>query len=544
LIGEDPNVRHLIAVVLCATLATTTFAQSQTSFQAVTSHLDAGGDLFVYINTEQWLKGLSAQMNQWRNLFIAVPGQSPADQENMTRFFDLLTRLVENSGVEEVRGFGMSSVARGQGLYRNRSMLYHDKGNASGYLWSVFGRTPHTMDGVNLLPASTALASFTDLDLPMLWSILDKEVGQSGIPGAKETIQGLPVQFALATGVQLDKALASLAGECGLVVTIDDTHLIVPPGAGFSSQIPDIGAMLVLKVRNETIFTALDAASAANPAVIRTDRPGLKMRTMMLPPAPRPINLRPSIAQSGEYFFLSSSDTLIEEALAVKTGTKPGLKSRDEFRKLAQSAPEQGNSFTFTSQKVTETINRIVQMNQAATGKGNDPQVQMMMHLFNSNGTAGSYRVFANSDEGWVFTGNSGQSGASYVLLPAMAAPLIVATTAIPGLLRSRQAGDETSAVAGLRSIALAERTYLRSQRNYGDLPALIRAGLLDSRFHAPVNGYQFSIGVTAGNFTAIANPVSSNTGRYGYFITSDSVVRYSTAAVLAPSGQAGKPVQ
>lgn len=228
----------------------------------------------------------------------------------------------------------------------------------------------------------------------------------------------------------------------------------------------------------------------------------------------------------------------------MKAGSKPGLKSRDEFKKFAQNVPEQGNSFTFTSQKVTETINRLVQMNQAATGKGNDPQVQMMMNLLRSNGSAGSYRVFVNSDEGWVFTGNGVQSGASYVLLPAMTAPMIVASVAIPSLLRSRQTTNETSAVVSLRSIAIAERTYTRSQRNYGDLPALIRAGFLDVRFNGPVNGYQFSIGATAGNFTAIANPVSSNTGRYGYFITSDGMVRYSTTAALAPPGKAGKPVQ
>jgi hypothetical protein len=131
-----------------------------------------------------------------------------------------------------------------------------------------------------------------------------------------------------------------------VVVTINDTRSITPSGAGPSIQIPDTRAMLVLKVKNETIFNALDAAAAANPAVIRPDRSGLKMRTMMPPAGPRPINIRPSIAQNGEYFFLSASDSRIEEALAVKAGTKSGLKSRDEFRKLAQSLPEQGNSFT------------------------------------------------------------------------------------------------------------------------------------------------------------------------------------------------------
>jgi hypothetical protein len=45
-------------------------------------------------------------MNQWRDVFTAVPGRNPADPENVARFFDFLTRFVKNTGIEEVRGFG------------------------------------------------------------------------------------------------------------------------------------------------------------------------------------------------------------------------------------------------------------------------------------------------------------------------------------------------------------------------------------------------------------------------------------------------------
>ena len=535
--------RHLIAVVLCAVLVSTSFAQPQNSFQAVTSHLDQGGDLFLYVNTEQWLSGLTAQINQWRGFAAGLPNQNAADQQTVNQFFDALTRLIRNSGIEDVGGFGMSSIAREKGLYRTTTMLYHNRGKGSGYLWSIFGKTPHTLDGIDLLPASTALASFSDLDLPMIWSILDKEVGQAGLPGAKEAIQGLPAQFAAVTGVELDKALASLGGGCGLVVSIDETKSIAPPGAPPSLLIPDIGAMLVLKVKNDTIFNAVDAAWRRNPRVSRTDRPGLKMRTMSLPPGP-PINIRPSVAQSGDYFFLSSSDSLIEEALAVKAGTKPGLKSGDEFKKLAQGVQEQGNGFTFTSQKVAQTITRIVQMNLAAAPGASAAQLPMLMSMFGANGTFGSYRVSANTDEGWIYTGNGGQNGANFVLLPFMAAPMIAASVAIPNLLRSRQSASDASAVSNLRTIFSAEATYLATRRTYGDMTTLIRAGLLDTRFSSAVNGYQFNIVVTLGTYRATATPVSPNTGRYGYFVTTDGVVRYATVPAMAPPGQAGKPIQ
>jgi hypothetical protein len=526
-------------------LVSTVFAEPQNSFQAVTSHLDPGGDLYLYLNTEQWLSGLSAQINQWRALAMTIPDQSATDQQNITRVFNTLTRIVQNSGIEDVGGFGISSIERQKGLYRTTSMIYHRKGKGSGYLWTVFGKTPHSLDGINLLPASTAVATFSDLDLPMIWSILDKEVGQSGIDGAKEAIQGLPPQFAGITGVELDKALASLSGECGLILSIDDTKRMAPPGAPPSLQIPDIGVMLVLKVKNETIFNAVDAAWRSNPAVIPTDRPGLKMRTMSMPPGP-PINLRPSIGQSGEYFFISSSDSLIEEALAVKAGTKPGLKSQDEFRRLAQGVPEQGNGFTFTGQKLAQTINRLVQLNQAAAPGTNAASVQMMMNMFGAGGTFGSYRVSSNTDEGWIYTGNGGQNGANLVLLPLMAIPLITASVAIPSLLRSRQAAQESSAVANLRTISTAEVTYQSMRRTYGDMPALIRAGLLDSRFTSAVSGYTFAVSIALGGntFRATATPVSPNSGRYGYSVTTDGVIRYSAVPAMAPPGQAGKPLQ
>src|SRR5215831_8194124 len=82
-------------------------------------------------------------------------------------------------------------------------------------------------------------------------------------------------------------------------------------------------------------------------------------------------------------------------------------------------------------------------------------------------------------------------------LLIVVAFILIIATIAIPSLLRSRQAAQESSAVAQVRTINIAEVTYLSSnQGNYGDLPSLVAQGLLDNRFTSgnPVSGYTFTV--------------------------------------------------
>jgi len=134
-------------------------------------------------------------------------------------------------------------------------------------------------------------------------------------------------------------------------------------------------------------------------------------------------------------------------------------------------------------------------------------------------------------------------------LLIVVAIILIIATIAIPSLLRSRQAAQESSAVAQVRTINTAEVTYLSSNGgNYGSIPELITQGFLDGRFANSVSGYTFAITASASDYTVSATPTSTNAGRYGYFSVPDAVIRYQTATGTTcnpcfPTGQSGQPV-
>src|SRR5215831_12448776 len=139
-------------------------------------------------------------------------------------------------------------------------------------------------------------------------------------------------------------------------------------------------------------------------------------------------------------------------------------------------------------------------------------------------------------------------------LLIVVAIILIIATIAIPSLLRSRQAAQESSAVAQIRTINIAEVTYLSSnQGNYGDIASLIAQGLLDTRFAPPgiVSGYVYTLTASGADYTVTAMPTSPNSGRYAYFSAPDAVIRYSTSATgcggpggaCFPGNQSGAPV-
>jgi type IV pilus assembly protein PilA len=135
-------------------------------------------------------------------------------------------------------------------------------------------------------------------------------------------------------------------------------------------------------------------------------------------------------------------------------------------------------------------------------------------------------------------------------LLIVVAIILIIATIAIPSLLRSRQSAQESSAVAQLRTINTAEVTYLSSNQGaYGSLPMLITQGLLDNRFSGSVSGYNYTVSATGTDYTASATPTSTNAGRFGYYSTPDAVIRYQTTTTAActpcyPSNMSGNAVQ
>src|SRR5438132_11101172 len=115
-------------------------------------------------------------------------------------------------------------------------------------------------------------------------------------------------------------------------------------------------------------------------------------------------------------------------------------------------------------------------------------------------------------------------------LLIVVAIILIIATIAIPSLLRSRQSAQETSAVAQIRTINTAEVTYLSSNAGaYGSLPQLITQGVLDGRFAGSVSGYNYTVTASASDYTVSATPSSPNAGRFGYYSTPDAVIRYAT---------------
>jgi hypothetical protein len=443
-----------------------------TSFNEVTSKLDAGGNLYFYLGTEQWLTNLSTFIGNWRQP-LASMSDANGERQQIENAFNIVTRVVKDSGLEDVSGVGLSSIAREPGLYHNKLIVHHYAGRGNGFIWTMFGKEPHELTGLDFLPANTAMAAFYDLDAEQLWSVIQKQCEQSGFPQATEALNEFQQQFQKNAGLKWDDVVDSLGGEFGIVVTLNDAKSVtIPLPTHEPLDIPEPGFMLVMKVKNDTIFNRLDELikKTAQQGSVRVDEKDLKMRTVPVP-IPLPMTLRPSIATSGGYFFFATSDALIREALAVKGG-KAGLKSTDEFKKLAADVPEQGNQFCFMSERFGQTVAKIQQQTLAMNQQAPPQMRELMRSLLQSKNAAFTFGVGANTDEGWMAVANGSQGGGN-ILAASAAVPAVLAAIALPNFAKAKETSQKNTCINNLRMIEGAKQQWaLANNKSQSDIPS------------------------------------------------------------------------
>src|SRR5439155_26920635 len=277
-----------------------------------------------------------------------------------------------------------------------------------------------------------------------------------------------------------DKVLGSLGGEFGFALTLEPAKkLSIPlPGAG-PLEIPEPGLILVAKVKDDTIFNRVDEAlKQLQQQIISVDKPNLKMRTVPVP-LPLPIQLRLTVASSDGYLFLATTDALVQEMLAVKAGQSPGLKSSEEFQRLAKDSPAQANHFTFMSKRFGQSLMQV--QRQALKISANAPagMTQLLGSFLNPDQAAYSYSVGANTDEGWVTVSTGNQNPATALLAAGVVAPLgMLSAIAIPNFVKARQTAQKSACINNLRQIDGAKQQWaLENRRAASDTP--LRAELL-----------------------------------------------------------------
>ncbi|HEY3267503.1 MAG TPA: prepilin-type N-terminal cleavage/methylation domain-containing protein [Armatimonadota bacterium] len=134
-------------------------------------------------------------------------------------------------------------------------------------------------------------------------------------------------------------------------------------------------------------------------------------------------------------------------------------------------------------------------------------------------------------------TAKKAQKGFTLIeLLIVIAVIAILAAIAIPNLLSSRKAANESSAIASLRTIVSAEETYRSrdASHSYADLAALGTAKLLDETLGKDPftkSGYKFAGAADPNTYSFTADPeTDGSSGDRGFFVDQTGVIRVSPA--------------
>lgn len=437
----------------------------KTTFQEVTSDLDPGGSLFLYLATDQWLARLSEKLSQIQEVVKALPNQARQQREQLERVFELLGRLVKASGVEDVTGVGASVAPVAPGLFRQKVLFHHVAGAGKGFAWSMFGRSPHALAGQDMLPANTALAAFADLDVNELWEVVERQLVESGIPEAAEAARSFPQMFEKQTQVPWKRLLESLGGEIGIALTLDETHHItIPAGPRTALDIPGPGLLVAIKVKNDLLYEQVSAKLEANPKTVTSEEGGLKLCSMPLP-LPLPIALEPTVASSGDYFYFATSPDLVRLVQAVRKGKSPGLKSSKEFQELARLVPAQGNQFFYVSKSLGNVISGLQNQVMGESGLPEEERTTLS-RLLDANGPGQSLAIGAHTPTGWQTTSVGNHDTPSALLLAPVGATAIGAGMLLPALAKAKSKAQTISSVNQVKQLGLAARMYSNDHNN------------------------------------------------------------------------------
>jgi len=429
----------------------------KSSFEAVTSKLDPGGNLYFYVSTEKVIQSIDEFAGQLRKMMEKEMAKSGSKDPEPFKIFDFIYGLIKKSGLMEISGVGFSSVPidSKDSIFHCKFVVHHFKENGKGLIWQLHDTPPHNLDMLEMLPANTVYANIGDAKIKFLWDWIKKEFNASDFPKLKEGIAS--VEPGLKTlGIDLDQLLSSLNPGMGVIFTLDKSAMRTIPIGDTGMKIPDPSLALVFSVKNDYIFKLLQSKL---PMAKKTEEKNMKKLQFPLPPMP--ITVEPVFVQKDNLFIVASNNKIVNAMFEGKEKGN-GLISTDEFKKMSEDVPNRGNEFLFLGSDLLSTIMDVIKTGMKSSGD-TDPDEEeafnMVMNILPKK--LAIYGVRQNSDEGQVVTFNHTLKLENIALLPATALAGIVSAIAIPNMLTAVEKGKQKETMGDMRSISIALESYI-----------------------------------------------------------------------------------
>ena len=459
-------------------------AGANPTFAAVTSKLDAGGNLFLYLSTEQVHDTLNSLLDEADKLVAGVPGEGPGQPFS----FKAIKGIYQETGLSGINAIGASTKDVGGDVKRNVAVIHRKPVDGDGLLWQAFGTQPHELAPLRLMPADTAFAMHYDMNVNAILAWIKKIMATAAPAEVPQFDAALELP-------QTKMVLDAFDGEMGLIVTLDpaktielpiggamgpdgvdeiplppnpdgpDTPQIQPeplpiqpnpdecdgPPSGLPTpalpigqpvdavplpgevppmvKIPEPGFALVLKVKNDGIQQLLQQLIGSNGAqFVPVDIAGVNVLTLPAEvqiPAPFPVD--PALFKLGNHLVLASTKALAVKIIAVHQGNAPGAAGHPEFQRLAGQMKMNGNHFAYTSPAAAKLYNDLV--NQALAGPPGmvGPMEQMLAKVMSKSLSPQVTVVRAGADGFVLESHTKGVGFDAAALMGVLAGPALAA---------------------------------------------------------------------------------------------------------------------
>ena len=342
-------------------------AAVKSSFEAVAARLDPNGHLYAYLSTEQALARLGEGLEGLITLAKTgtEAGSSLMDNPFVAPIIEGVLGVVEpayrQSGIGEISGVGMSSLAIEENLWRSKMFVHHQPGKGSGLIWDMFGKQPHTLEVLSLAPDNTAALMHSDLDVKRVTDWADTVFGE--MLGGESIMANAPPQ--------VQDILDSFGNEAGFLMTLDSENKMTLPGFMLDREedleLDGVAFALLLRVNDDTLMEMLgEVMGGGFGAPEGTKVGGVTIHSIPLPiPLPIKMDLSPCYFQVGNYMVLSSAESLAKR-MAEAHGGKGRLADDANFKALAKGLSLKANGIYYANPQATEWG---MQINELSMGK-------------------------------------------------------------------------------------------------------------------------------------------------------------------------------
>lgn len=451
-----------------ATVALVADSARSPGFLPTVAHLDVGGPVFAYCDTEGDPLRIAESLLKFYTDFAATDRTMPAPPSP-----EKLAPALQELGLANLGAFGLSSRRDGA-AFVNRAFLYTPGG--PGGLTTLFGTNNADFSALAHAPANTVLLAEGEFDGKRLLAILRKVVPLlDSRPGIDQKLERALTRPLPNAPLSLEQLVGMLSGKTFVGVGHSPAESI----AVGPLKLPALDLVLALDHRAE-LFAQIKGLLAMSPTPATASTVENFELITLRPPAPAGTpfaRYAPVFAlekSSGRVWFATNRATF--DAWTKTTGEK--LTTTPEFRRLAEGLPVRGTGLFYLSPNAAHPARALFALAQTGMAM-NLPRESAaslapvfnlyrgaLEALFPEQG-AGVYSVSTLLPDGLATQSRSPVSNKpnAYLWVSGGPAPIVAAgvgaATAIPAFKKVRGDAIEKTLSNDARKISAAANQYM-----------------------------------------------------------------------------------